>query len=337
MATAAELAKTLRAYAGRAWDAVPEQNDFYDALPGRPEIPASIKAGVRNVARGIVPPEAREQWGGIAQAMVPDPMSIMRGSEQSGQAMMDGHPLAASAGLAGMALGAIDLVPGGGAANVAGRALAGAVRKAPPLNYWDSKMARAKEMGFNVDLNLYRGDVHDYAEYDLKKTGSSSIPRSGTNKGIWLTDSPEEAGTFAKMASNVEAGREALLKYPNRLSEYFKALETGQHIKPMFARMKNPLIDDVGGRLSTNSERVRKLIKQAEINGNDGIILKNVRSSDPDQAPTNHYLVFDPKNVRSRFAAFDPKKRNSRDLLASAIGTLGLGAAATAGNTEGGI
>ena len=120
--TAKALADILRSRAVQAWDAVPEKNDFYDALPERPEIPASIKAGVRSVARGIVPPESREQWGGVAQALVPDPMAIMRGSGQAGQAMMAGDPLGAGAGFAGMVLGATDLVPGGRAANVAARA-----------------------------------------------------------------------------------------------------------------------------------------------------------------------------------------------------------------------
>lgn len=36
-------------------------------------------------------------------------------------------------------------------------------------------------------------------------------------------------------------------------------------------------------------------------------------------------VAFDPKNIRSRFAAFDPSKSNSSDLLASIVAMLGLG------------
>ena len=43
--------------------------------------------------------------------------------------------------------------------------------------------------------------------------------------------------------------------------------------------------------------------------------------------PREDYVVFDPKNIRSRFAKFDPTKADSRDILAgagyTAFGTLG--------------
>ena len=35
---------------------------------------------------------------------------------------------------------------------------------------------------------------------------------------------------------------------------------------------------------------------------------------------TRHYVLFDPKNIRSRFAKFDPAKKDSRDLLAGIAG-----------------
>jgi hypothetical protein len=44
-------------------------------------------------------------------------------------------------------------------------------------------------------------------------------------------------------------------------------------------------------------------------------------------------MAFDPSQVRSRFAAFDPKRRNSSDLLAS-LGLLGLLGAGAYGNEQ---
>lgn len=52
-----------------------------------------------------------------------------------------------------------------------------------------------------------------------------------------------------------------------------------------------------------------------------------------DHARNNEMLVHNPALLRSRFAAFDPKKRNSRDLLAS-LGLLGLLGAGTYGSEE---
>jgi len=59
--------------------------------------------------------------------------------------------------------------------------------------------------------------------------------------------------------------------------------------------------------------------------GHDGILIS--RSTTDTGMPRQDYVVFDPKNIRSRFAKFDPTKADSRDILASAgftaFGTLG--------------
>lgn len=49
--------------------------------------------------------------------------------------------------------------------------------------------------------------------------------------------------------------------------------------------------------------------------------METATASDP-----TSYIVFDPKNIRSRFAAFDPSKAGSSDLLASIVGGVGAGA-----------
>jgi len=34
---------------------------------------------------------------------------------------------------------------------------------------------------------------------------------------------------------------------------------------------------------------------------------------------TSHYVIKDPKNIRSKFAAFDPKRRKEADILAGSL------------------
>jgi len=50
--------------------------------------------------------------------------------------------------------------------------------------------------------------------------------------------------------------------------------------------------------------------------------------------PTS-YIVFDPANIRSRFAQFDPRKMSSADLLASLTGLAGTGVAANVVRQQG--
>jgi hypothetical protein len=47
----------------------------------------------------------------------------------------------------------------------------------------------------------------------------------------------------------------------------------------------------------------------------------NSYTTDINQKPVTITTVFDPSNIRSRFAAFDPTKRNSSDLMAGIMGT----------------
>ena len=46
--------------------------------------------------------------------------------------------------------------------------------------------------------------------------------------------------------------------------------------------------------------------------------------------PRTDYVVFDGRQLRSPFAGFDPKKADSRKILASGVGTVGAGGVAGA-------
>jgi hypothetical protein len=67
------------------------------------------------------------------------------------------------------------------------------------------------------------------------------------------------------------------------------------------------------------------IARWARDNGYGGLTVSNVIDRGPSGAfhtaeaglPSNVHVVFDPRNIRSRFPAFDPARRNEADLLAS--------------------
>ena len=60
--------------------------------------------------------------------------------------------------------------------------------------------------------------------------------------------------------------------------------------------------------------------------GHDGIII--TRSTTDTGEPRKDYVVFEAKNIRSKFAMFDPKKSESGDIMANIAGATTLGALA---------
>jgi hypothetical protein len=67
--------------------------------------------------------------------------------------------------------------------------------------------------------------------------------------------------------------------------------------------------------------------------GYDGIIMTRPQMKPGVWPPTpmgktiEHQVVFDPKNIRSRFATFDPAQAGSASLIAGGAGLLGAGMA----------
>ena len=81
-----------------------------------------------------------------------------------------------------------------------------------------------------------------------------------------------------------------------------------------------------GAKYDPDDISLSKILTDAEFEGFEGVAFKNFS----DEAgygrynPTTHYAVFDPKNIRSRFAKFDPDKADSADLLAANPPTAGI-------------
>ena len=103
----------------------------------------------------------------------------------------------------------------------------------------------------------------------------------------------------------------------------------GNNIMPVKLRIQNPFEYDFKG-LSYRDISYDSLIDRAKEAGHDGAIFRNTKDGGP---VTDVYVVFDPAQIRSRFATFDPDKTGTSDILASVAPVLypvGAGAAAVA-------
>jgi hypothetical protein len=194
-----------------------------------------------------------------------------------------------------------------------------------------SRMSRAREMGFDVDTPLYHGTNKNIEEFAV---GANRDGASGSREGplgVWLTNSPDTASSFADWAGRGQGG---------------------ENVMPVFARLKNPLVVDsyaavkdvidkytkferpgyeIGGRqirMVGDKPDYAAARKAMEAEGYDGIIIRNTMTDSVDGNPIDQVLVFDPANIRGKFAKFDPSESSSSKLLAgTGANATGLGGA----------
>ena len=191
-----------------------------------------------------------------------------------------------------------------------------------------SRMQRAQEMGFDVDNPVYhgtrtKGDAID--AFDLEKAGSKT-DAGYMGKGIYFGNDK---------TANVYAGHYEF--DPGHFPE-------GGAVYPSYLALKSPLrLDDKieNGRsvdlellardaLGLPREATAEQVTQEALRqGYDGAIYSRGAGK------YQEYVVYQPEKIRSKFAAFDPAKKDSSNLLAGAAATaLGLGLARQQLNEE---
>jgi hypothetical protein len=157
-----------------------------------------------------------------------------------------------------------------------------------------SRMARAKDMGFDVDQTLYHGSTRDLDEIRKQPRKKQANPHAFNELGeAFLTDDPRIANNYAT-------------------ENTWERNVTGA-VYPVHHGIKNPKIinyDDIAGM----DEKGIKAIKKAALKeGHDGFKIGRYGGEEG-----YDYVPFKPEQIRSKFAKFDPAKRNSAKLLAGA-------------------
>jgi hypothetical protein len=102
---------------------------------------------------------------------------------------------------------------------------------------------------------------------------------------------------------------------------------------PVKLKLQNPLEHDFKSS-SYRETTYNDLLERAQREGRDGAIFRNTTDGGP---VTDVYVVFDPSQIRSRYAMFDPEKSASGEVIAGAapiVLPLGAGAAYMANQEE---
>lgn len=207
-----------------------------------------------------------------------------------------------------------------------------------------SRMKRAKALGFDTDKTWYHGTNKAFDTFSPEKRGSNTGAPSA-DVGYFFTDRPATASYYssgnsgnipaaAKEAALIRDGAEQMASLYEQMGDVERAMPHrqrqaeagGPSIIPTHLRMQNPLIHDFKGRVFRD-ESYRDIIDRAVAKGHDGVIFKNTYDAGEYSKldallqgrlrPENIAVAFDPKNIRSKFAAFDPAKSDSANLLAA--------------------
>jgi hypothetical protein len=202
-----------------------------------------------------------------------------------------------------------------------------------------SRMARAREMGFDTSMPLYHGTAADFDAFDPSLAGTQKY--SDWGQGIYLTPSPSNADYYRGEAAKAgdTAANEAFVryealekqavwengspKYPpgatEALDEFRRARKAAENstgsVIPAYAAIKNPMV------IPYTNMPDPFAAKNAQAAGHDGIIVLKSDGS------VDEVVAFSPEQVRGKFAAFDPAKKDSANLLAG-LAALGVGTAA---------
>jgi hypothetical protein len=215
--------------------------------------------------------------------------------------------------LVGLGLAGVGFVPGvGDVVKAAGKGLRRAVSNLPMDQA--SRIARARELGFDVDNPVYHGTPKTFEEF---KPSSHGL----LGEGVYVSSNPEVANRYVG-------------KY--RPATDWSRAEVPQVI-PMYTRATNlyPVKGGTYGLFDIVEERVPNAyeawraqeISTTEIQrlaqeilkdrGYQGMIFGN-----PGARHGQAALIFDPSDLRSVNAAFDPAQRESANLLAGTAGAM---------------
>tara|TARA_R100000654_G_scaffold47963_1_gene74134 strand:- start:691 stop:1773 length:1083 start_codon:yes stop_codon:yes gene_type:complete len=162
-----------------------------------------------------------------------------------------------------------------------------------------SRMARANEMGFDVNNISYHGTK----EANLERFDPEFIKQGLGGKVLYSTDIPKIASGYA--GSDMPFGT-----------------PSGSGILPLLLRGNRkamPAADLAKGK-NLYFENVQKNIQTAKDEGFAGM---NLQTTDPTGAKVQ--TTFDLSDVRSKFARFDPRIQNLTNLTAGILAAIGSG------------
>ena len=167
-----------------------------------------------------------------------------------------------------------------------------------------ARMARAEGAGFDVDLPLYHGTDKDFQKFNPRAFGLKDPGWYG--RGVYSDTDTEVAGGYAN----------------------YDELDIGQNIMPIFARGRYMDWPDANQPFSNRESSIEGTNEISSL-GYDGVRISNDRDFYGDNPDLQtEQVTFNPANIRSRFARFDPEFSHLSNLsAANASAPVGLLAA----------
>jgi len=180
-----------------------------------------------------------------------------------------------------------------------------------------ARMKRAEEMGFDTKSPLYHGtDDADFDRFNLDNFGQNY----GTwgEPSVYLTSDKDHALDYGSEVKEVFLNKQDTKKIDGEvlLKEVYDSFESYQAVP--FNEWRDSL---------TRND-IYEVLDFDQLIGNEAVHAKasGAKGIDVDFNDASISLAFDPKNIRSVNAAFDPAKKESSNLLAGLGGAGILGA-----------
>lgn len=265
-----------------------------------------------NLRRGTILPIATNEQGGIEAAVPNILIDLARAVRLPFRAISGksyGFEDVANLALNFGALGSVATKPAGALASGAARA---SKPSALPMDE-ASRMARAREMGANLDEVWHHG-----TPVDLYKTKEGGF-RGGDERVTFASSSPFVAEGYTR--GEISLSPDATGKYPLAKSNYPDMKDGGVYSLRSLA--KNVREIDAHGEPWFNL-KMDQDIAAARAAGHDAVIYRNIDDNMYTKGMKSDVIVWlDPTKIRATGAAFDPAKKDSADLLAGVIGLPG--------------
>jgi hypothetical protein len=190
-----------------------------------------------------------------------------------------------------------------------------------------SRMARAAQMGFDTGTPLYHGTGADFTGFRPSQSGMQG-------RGVYATRYPDLASDYTEEAGETGGNVISIL---SRGGERISATDYGDVVSAEMQKMED------AGRERDWRGALDIATKKMEEKGISGIFAQNSMPGRIDRTPENPHaigevqqVIFDPTNIRSQFARFDPRLSHLSHLSASTGGVMELARHATAVGRAGG-
>lgn len=182
-----------------------------------------------------------------------------------------------------------------------------------------ARMQRAREMGFNTDRPLYHYTPSDVREFDVPQ-GDRQYK---FGRGVYASADPTYGDRYVREGSGYAEGANAMPLYARGNLAGGEAYETawrqanenlGIRQQALDMRSRGETVDQAGRLRIRNmvQDEAQRILKEQGYDGVDYL---------------DEVMVFDPQNVRSTSARFDPAMSDSAQVLYSGGGRTGTGIA----------